>query len=88
MHIRYAAAGLAVLFALPSFAQKKEDERLANSADVLREILSEDNGLPRSHSRPGCLCAHLSERQESGFGFRGKLWSWRTRVPKGIRHER
>ena len=86
MRIRYTAAGLALVFALPLFAQKKEDERLANSADALRQILSEDNGLPREHSRPGCLCAHLSERQESGFGFWDKLWSWRTRVPKGIRH--
>jgi lipid-binding SYLF domain-containing protein len=36
--------GLAV--ASPMFAQNKEDERLANSATVLRETLAGDNGLP------------------------------------------
>ena len=78
MHIRYAAAGLAVLFALPSFAQKKEDERLANSADVLREILSEDNGLPRSIlDQAVCVLIYPSVKKVAlGFGAsygRGEL---------------
>lgn len=38
--------GLAVAF--PTFGQKKEEERLANSATVLREILGADKGLPTS----------------------------------------
>ena len=78
MHIRYAAAGLAVLFALPSFAQKKEDERLANSADVLRQILSEDNGLPRSIlDQAVCVLIYPSVKKVAlGFGAsygRGEL---------------
>jgi SH3 domain-containing YSC84-like protein 1 len=32
----------------PLFAQEKEDERLANSATALQQILSENNGLPKS----------------------------------------
>jgi SH3 domain-containing YSC84-like protein 1 len=30
------------------FAQEKEDERLANSATVMQQILNEDNGLPKN----------------------------------------
>jgi len=33
---------------LPLLAQEKEDERLANSAKALQQILSENNGLPTS----------------------------------------
>jgi lipid-binding SYLF domain-containing protein len=33
---------------VPLFAQKDEEKRLANSADVLQQILSEDNGLPKT----------------------------------------
>ena len=40
--------GLCLAVAWPLVAQKKEDERLANSATVLQQILSENNGLPRS----------------------------------------
>jgi lipid-binding SYLF domain-containing protein len=34
--------------ALPRLAQKKEDERLANSATVMKELLQGDSGLPKS----------------------------------------
>src|SRR5271167_3977614 len=34
--------------ASPLFAQKKEEERLSNSATVMQEILGENNGLPKS----------------------------------------
>src|SRR5271167_1232067 len=34
--------------ASPLFAQKKEEERLSNSATVMQEILAENNGLPSS----------------------------------------
>ncbi|HME35304.1 MAG TPA: lipid-binding SYLF domain-containing protein [Candidatus Sulfotelmatobacter sp.] len=40
--------GLCLVVALPLLAQKKEDERLANSATVMREILQGDKGLPTS----------------------------------------
>jgi SH3 domain-containing YSC84-like protein 1 len=33
---------------VPLFAQKDEEKRLANSAAVLQQILSEDNGLPKT----------------------------------------
>lgn len=34
--------------ALPLFAQKKEEERLSNSATAMQAILNENNGLPKS----------------------------------------
>lgn len=42
------AAALCLLSSWPLAAQKKEDERLADSAKVMREILSSDKGLPKS----------------------------------------
>jgi lipid-binding SYLF domain-containing protein len=41
---------IVLCLAVPSslFAQKKEDERLANSATAIQEILGDNNGLPRS----------------------------------------
>ena len=38
--------GLYLVVALPLLAQKKEDERLGNSAAVMKEILQGDKGLP------------------------------------------
>jgi lipid-binding SYLF domain-containing protein len=46
MNKRFAILTLCFAVASPLFAQKKEDERLANSASVVREILAEHNGLP------------------------------------------
>ena len=40
--------GLYLAVALPLLAQKKEDERLANSATVMKELLQGDKGLPVS----------------------------------------
>ncbi len=40
--------GLYLVVALPLLAQKKEDERLGNSAAVMKEILQGDKGLPVS----------------------------------------
>lgn len=39
---------LSLATALPLIAQKKEDTRLQDSATVLKEILNEDNGLPKN----------------------------------------
>jgi lipid-binding SYLF domain-containing protein len=48
MKNKLAILGLCLAVAFPLLAQKKEDERLANSATVLKEILQGDNGLPTS----------------------------------------
>ncbi len=46
MKTKLAVLGLCLAIALPLLAQKKEDERIANSTKVLREILQGDKGLP------------------------------------------
>ena len=48
MKIKVAALGLALAGAFSLFAQTKEDERLANSASVMKELLQGDKGLPKS----------------------------------------
>jgi lipid-binding SYLF domain-containing protein len=48
MTIKLAIFGLCLAVASPLLAQKKEDERLENSATVMKEILQGDNGLPTS----------------------------------------
>ena len=48
MKSKMLVLALTSVIAYPLFAQSKEDERLANSATVLQEILAEDNGLPKS----------------------------------------
>lgn len=46
MKTRLAILGLCLTVAFPLLAQKKEDERLANSATVMKELLQGDKGLP------------------------------------------
>jgi SH3 domain-containing YSC84-like protein 1 len=46
MKTRIAILVLCLVAAFPLFAQKKEDDRLANSAAVTKEILQGDKGLP------------------------------------------
>jgi lipid-binding SYLF domain-containing protein len=48
MKTKLAILGLCLAVAFPLLAQKKEDERLANSATVMNEILKGDKGLPNS----------------------------------------
>jgi len=48
MNRKWAVLAVGLAFGLPLYGQGKEDERLANSATVLQEILSEDNGLPKN----------------------------------------
>lgn len=48
MKIKLAILGLCLAIALPLLAQKKEDERLENSAAVMKELLQGDKGLPVS----------------------------------------
>lgn len=48
MKTKLATLGLCLAIALPLLAQKKEDERLENSAAVMKELLQGDKGLPAS----------------------------------------
>ena len=48
MNNRFVTLALCLALASPLFAQKKEDERLANSATAMQAILSSDKGLPTS----------------------------------------
>ena len=48
MNNRLVTLALCLTLASPLFAQKKQDERLANSATVMQVILSGDKGLPTS----------------------------------------
>jgi len=45
---RLVTLALCLAVASPLFAQKKQDERLANSATAMQVILSGDNGLPKN----------------------------------------
>jgi SH3 domain-containing YSC84-like protein 1 len=48
MKTKLTLLGLCLAIAFPLLAQKKEDERLANSAKVMKEILQGDKGLSTS----------------------------------------
>jgi lipid-binding SYLF domain-containing protein len=48
MKTKLTILGLCLAVSFPVLAQKKEDERLANSATVMKEILQGDKGLPTS----------------------------------------
>jgi lipid-binding SYLF domain-containing protein len=48
MKIKLAILGLCLAIAFPLLAQKKEDERLENSAAVMKELLQGNKGLPVS----------------------------------------
>jgi lipid-binding SYLF domain-containing protein len=48
MKSKFVVLAVALTVAFPLFGQKKEDERLTNSAAVLREILGQNEGLPKS----------------------------------------
>jgi lipid-binding SYLF domain-containing protein len=46
--IKLTILALCVAMAFPLLAQKKEDQRLADSATVMKELLQGDSGLPKS----------------------------------------
>jgi lipid-binding SYLF domain-containing protein len=48
MENKLAILALCLAIAFPLFAQQKEDQCLADSAAVMKAILQEDNGLPKS----------------------------------------
>lgn len=47
MKNKLAILALCLAIAFPLFAQKKEDQRLADSATVMKALLQEGNGLPK-----------------------------------------
>jgi SH3 domain-containing YSC84-like protein 1 len=55
MTSKLAILGLCLAVAFPVLAQKKEDERLANSASVMKEILQADNGLKSVLNQAMCV---------------------------------
>jgi SH3 domain-containing YSC84-like protein 1 len=78
---------LCAALASPAFAQKKQDERLANSARVLEEIVSSDKGLSKSIlDKADCVLVFPSVKKVAvGFGQsygRGVLV-----CRKGAKHE-
>ncbi len=48
MRNKLVILAVCLVMASPLFAQKKQDERLAKSADALRDILGSDKGLPKN----------------------------------------
>jgi SH3 domain-containing YSC84-like protein 1 len=48
MKMKLAIVGLCLAMSFPLLAQKKEDQRLADSATVMKELSQGDNGLPKS----------------------------------------
>jgi lipid-binding SYLF domain-containing protein len=48
MKTKLAILGLCLTIAFPLLAQKKEDQRLSDSATVMKELSQGDNGLPKS----------------------------------------
>jgi lipid-binding SYLF domain-containing protein len=48
MRIKLAILGLCLAIAFPLLAQKKEEQRLADSATVMKELTQGDTGLPKS----------------------------------------
>lgn len=48
MKIKMAILGLSLAAACSLFAQSKEDQRLANSATVMKDLLQGDKGLPKN----------------------------------------
>jgi lipid-binding SYLF domain-containing protein len=70
MNRKVVILALGLVAAFPLMAQKKEDERLANSATVLQDILSGDRGLPKSIlDQADCVLIFPSVKKVAiGFG--------------------
>lgn len=66
---KYLLFAVTVLLALSSFAQKKQDERLQQSYNVLKEILgTPDKGIPRDLlDKAECVVVYPSVKK-AGFG--------------------
>jgi SH3 domain-containing YSC84-like protein 1 len=69
----------------PLLAQKEEDQRLADSATVMKAILQEDNGLPKSVlNQAMCVLIFPSVKKVAiGIGaVTGAARSCAARVPR------
>ena len=66
---KYVLVAVTVLLALSSFAQKKQDDRLQESYNVLKEILATpDKGIPRGLlDKAECVVVYPSVKK-AGFG--------------------
>jgi lipid-binding SYLF domain-containing protein len=71
MTIKLAIFGLCLAVASPLLAQKKEDERLENSATVMKEILQGDNGLPTSVLNQGMCVLIFPSVKKVAVGIGG-----------------
>ena len=72
MKKRLVTLALCLAVAVPVFAQGKEDTRLANSADVLKQIVG-DKGFADQRSESGGLRSGISQREESSDRHRRQL---------------
>ena len=70
MKTKLMILGLCLAVAFPLLAQKKEEERLANSATAMKEILQGDSGLPKSVlNQAMCVLVFPSVKKVAvGFG--------------------
>jgi hypothetical protein len=65
MKRKFAILPVSLAVALPLLAQKKQGERLAKSANAMKEILAAENGLPKNILDG----AELSKRR-----LRSRIW--------------
>ncbi len=63
--------GLYLAVALPLLAQKKEDDRLANSATVMKELLQGTNGLPACVLNQAMCVVVFPSVKKVAIGFLG-----------------
>ncbi|MFZ0337097.1 MAG: lipid-binding SYLF domain-containing protein [Terracidiphilus sp.] len=63
--------GLYLAVALPLLAEKKEDDRLANSATVMKELLQGTNGLPVSVLNQAMCVVVFPSVKKVAIGFLG-----------------
>jgi lipid-binding SYLF domain-containing protein len=70
---KYALFGVSLLLALASFAQKKEEDRLQESYNVLKEMLgTPDKGIPRDLlDKAECVVVYPSVKK-AAFGVGGE----------------
>ena len=73
MKTRLAILGLSLVVAFPLLAQKKEDERLANSATVMKELLQGDKGLPTNILNQAMCVLVFPSVKKVAIGIGGEL---------------
>lgn len=71
MNTKLAALVLCFAVGAPLLAQEKEEDRLKNSAQVLNEILSESNGLPKNILDQAVCVLIYPDVKKVGLGITG-----------------